>query len=224
VSKGDVTVHELSRAQQALVRRVAEAKATVPEFTLATTAVVDAALAAVASAPDVGLDDLVVKAAALALRAVPRANGAYRDGRWELYDRVNVAVTVFTEAGVVAPVIADADARSVTEIATQSRALAERARAGAITSPELASATFTVSSLGATGVDAFTAILVPPQAAALAAGGARPAPIVRDGAVSAGHVLDLNVTCDARILYGEVAGNFLRRIADALADPAALGV
>lgn len=215
-----MTVHELSRAQQALVRRVAEAKATVPEFTLATTADVSATVEALGA--DTSLDDAVIRAAALALRAVPRANGAYRDGRWELYERVNIAISVFTDDGVVAPVIADADTKDVAAIAAESRALAERARAGAITSPELASATFTASSLS--GVDAFTAILVPPQAAALAAGRARPAPVVRDGAVSAGPVLDLSLTCDARILYGEVAGAFLRRIADALADPAALGL
>jgi pyruvate dehydrogenase E2 component (dihydrolipoamide acetyltransferase) len=208
VSKGDVTVHELSRAQQALVRRVAEAKATVPEFTLTTTADVSATVDALR--PDTSLGDAVIRAAALALRAVPRANGAYRDGRWELYERVNIAVSVFTEDGVVAPVIADADTKDVAAIAAESRALAQRARAGTITSPELASATFTAASLS--GVDAFTAILVPPQAAALAAGRAGPA----------GQTL--SVTADARILYGDVAGDFLRRIADALADPAVLGL
>jgi pyruvate dehydrogenase E2 component (dihydrolipoamide acetyltransferase) len=222
VSKGDVTVRELSRAQQALVRRVAEAKATVPEFTLTATADAGDAVAALESAPNVGIDDLVVKAAALALRAVPRANGAYRDGRWELYERVNVAITVFTEDGVVAPVIADADARPVAEIAAETRALTEKAHAGTITSPELASATFTISHLG--GVDAFAPILVPPQAAALATGSVRPAPVVRDGEIHASHLLTLSLTCDSRILLGEVAGDFLRRIADALADPAALGL
>jgi pyruvate dehydrogenase E2 component (dihydrolipoamide acetyltransferase) len=212
VSKGDVTVHELSRAQQALVRRVAEAKATVPEFTLSVTADVTATVEALDDAP---LENAVVRAAALALRAVPRANAAYRDGRWELYERVNIAVSVFTEEGVVAPVIADADTKDVAAIAAESRALAERARSGAITSPELASATFTVSSLP--GVDAFDAILVPPQAAGLAAGGPR-------SAAHSSYLQTVTLTCDARILYGEVAGDFLRRIADGLADPVVLGL
>jgi pyruvate dehydrogenase E2 component (dihydrolipoamide acetyltransferase) len=212
VSKGDVTVQELSRAQQALVRRVAEAKATVPEFTLSVTADVTATVEALGDAP---LEDAVVRAAALALRAVPRANAAYRDGRWELYERVNIAVSVFTQEGVVAPVIADADTKDVAAIAAESRALAERARSGAITSPELASATFTVSSLPR--VDSFTAILVPPQAAALAAGGPR-------STAHSSYLQTVSLTADARILYGEVAGAFLRRIADTLADPVALGL
>ncbi len=115
-------------------------------------------------------NDMVVKACALALREHPRANGAYRDGRFELYSRVNVGVAVAARDALVVPTVFDADRKGLRQIATESRALAERVRDGPITPPELSGATFTVSNLGMYGIDSFSAVINPPQAAILAVG------------------------------------------------------
>ena len=93
-------------------------------------------------------NDMVVKACAIALREFPRANGAYRDGKWELYSRVNVGIAVAARDALVVPTVFDADLKGLRQIATESRALAARVREGTITPPELSGGTFTVSNLG----------------------------------------------------------------------------
>ncbi len=126
-------------------------------------------------------NDMIVKACALALRDHPRANGSYRDGRFELHARVNVGVAVAagaenpTGGALVVPTVFDADTKALGEIARETRALAERVRDGSITPPELSGGTFTVSNLGMYGIRSFTAIVNPPQAAILAVGARRAA-------------------------------------------------
>src|SRR5207248_3032376 len=115
-------------------------------------------------------NDMVVKACANALREHPRVNGAYRDGRFELYTRVNIGIAVAAQDALVVPTIHDADKKSLGEIARQARELIEKVREGKITPPELSGGTFTVSNLGMYGVDHFTAVINPPQAAILTVG------------------------------------------------------
>ena len=115
-------------------------------------------------------NDMVVKACALALREFPRANGAYRDGRFELYSRVNVGVAVAGQDALVVPTVFDADRKGLRQIAGEARALAARVREGQITPPELSGGTFTVSNLGMFGIDSFSAVINPPQAGILAVG------------------------------------------------------
>lgn len=231
-AKGEVTVQDLTRGQQVVARRMAEAKAIVPEFTLqmdvdmeearAVRAQLRAAAADGDAAPS--LNDLVVKACAIALREHPRANGAYRDGRFELHARVNVGIAVAAEDALVVPTIVDADRKALGEIARETRTLAERVRAGTITPPELSGGTFTVSNLGMFGVDRFEAIVFPPQAAILAVGAVAPRAVVRDGAVVARHTLTATLTCDHRILYGADAAQFLGRVRELLEAPLGLAV
>ena len=126
-------------------------------------------------------NDMVIKAAAIALGEFPRANGAYRDGRWELYSRINVGIAVAAAEALVVPTIFDADKKGLRAIATEARALAERVREKTITPPELSGATFTVSNLGMYGVSNFHPVINSPQAAILAVGAIAEAPVVRDG-------------------------------------------
>ena len=97
-------------------------------------------------------NDMVVKACAIALRRHPLANGAYKDGRFELYSRVNVGVAVAAQDALVVPTVFDADRKGLREIASDSRSLAAKVRDGSITPPELSGGTFTVSNLGMYGV------------------------------------------------------------------------
>jgi len=223
-AKGGTTSQEPTRAQAQHARRVAESRATVPDLTLTTRVDMEAAAALRAElpAPVPSFDDLVVKACALALREDPRANGAYRDARFERYARVNVGVTMATTDSTVTPVILDADAKSLAEIAAETVALARRAREGAITQPELSGGTFTVSSLGELGVTHFAAVVNQPQAAILAVGAVEPRAVVCDGAVVPRHVVDITLSCDHRILHGADAARFLRRIRELLEQPAIL--
>ena len=223
-AKGVTTVEEPSRTQAQHARRVAESRATVPDLTLTTQADMEAAAAARAAlpAPVPTFDDLVVKACALALREAPRVNGAYRDGRFERYARVNVGVTMAAQANTVVPVVFDADVKSLAEIAAATATLAQRAREGALTQPELSGGTFTVSGLGEFGVTHFAAVVHQPQAAVLAVGAVEPRAVVRDGAVVPRHVVDLTLTCDHRILHAADAARFLRRIRELLEQPALL--
>ena len=134
-------------------------------------------------------NDMVVKACALALREHPRANGAYRDGRFELYSRVNVGVAVAAQDALVVPTVFDADRKGLRQIAADSRALAQRVRDGTITPPELSGGTFTVSNLGMFGIDSFAAVINPPQAAILAVGAIAERPVVRDGEIATAHLM-----------------------------------
>ena len=229
-AKGDVTVQELSRMQQAVARRMAESKATVPDFTLQTDVDMEACVALRADLKDLErsvvptYNDMVVRACAIALREYPRANGSYRDGRFELYSRVNVGVAVAAQDSLVVPTVFDADHKSLTAIAAATRALAGRVRDGSITPPELSGGTFTVSNLGMYGITSFTAVINPPQAAILSVGALTQRPVVRDGQVVVRHVMPVTLACDHRILYGADAAEFLARIRKLLERPLGLAL
>jgi pyruvate dehydrogenase E2 component (dihydrolipoamide acetyltransferase) len=231
-AKGETRIEEPNRAQQVVARRMAEAKATVPEFTLQVEVDMERAMDARAQLKSIAgeegivptLNDLVVKACSSALRAFPRANGAYRDGRFELYSRVNVGVAVAAGDSLVVPVVFDADRRGLGDIAATTRGLAARVREGSITPPELSGATFTVSNLGMYGITSFTAIINPPQAAILAVGALEPKPVVREGTIVVRHVMPVTLACDHRILYGAQAAEFLAHIRTRLEHPAALAL
>src|SRR5829696_4256132 len=228
--RGQTTIEELTRLQQTIARRMAESKATAPEFVI--TCEVDMAAAVdfrkqlKAAAGEGGVapsfNDFVVKAGALALKEFPRANGAYRDGKFELYSRVNVGIAVAGQDALVVPTIFDADTKSLGEIARDARALAERVREGKITPPELSSGTFSVSNLGMFGIKRFAAVINPPQAAILAVGEMTPRPVVRDGEIAVRPIMELTLSCDHRILYGADAAQFLGRIRERLESPLSL--
>jgi pyruvate dehydrogenase E2 component (dihydrolipoamide acetyltransferase) len=218
---------------------MAESKATIPDFTLQIDVDMEECvklrnqlklLSTPAGAGEPGVkahdvptyNDMVVKASALALREHPHANGSYRDGRVQVYSRVNVGVAVAAEGALVVPTVFDADEKSVGEIARETRALAERVRAATITPPELGGGTFTVSNLGMYGVKSFTAIINPPQAGILSVGALAPRAVVHEGEVMARNTMTLILACDHRILYGAEAAQFLARIRELLEAPAAL--
>ncbi len=231
-AKGQVTYEDPSKLQSTVARRMAESKATAPHFYLEAEVDMSRLVAArgqiKAGAKDgdvvPSFNDMVVKACALALREHPRANGAYRDGRFELYSRVNVGVAVAARDALVVPTIFDADEKNLRQIATDSRALAQRVRDGQITPPELSGATFTVSNLGMFGIDSFAAVINPPQAAILAVGAIAERPAAREGQVATAHLMRVNLACDHRILYGASAAEFLARVKSLLEEPLSLAL
>jgi pyruvate dehydrogenase E2 component (dihydrolipoamide acetyltransferase) len=231
-AKGQVSYEDLSKLQSTIARRMSESKATAPHFYLE--AEIDmsravearARIKATAAEGEVvpSFNDMVVKACALALREHPRANGAYRDGRFELYSRVNVGVAVAAQDALVVPTVFDADSKGLRQIASDSRALAQRVREGTITPPELSGGTFTVSNLGMYGIDNFSAVINTPQAAILAVGAIKERPVVRDGDVTTAQMLYVTLACDHRILYGAPAAEFLARVRALLEEPLSLAL
>jgi pyruvate dehydrogenase E2 component (dihydrolipoamide acetyltransferase) len=135
-AKGDVSIQEPTKLQATVARRMAESKATAPHFYLEAEVEMSralrarATLKAAAKEGDVvpSINDMIVKAAAIALRENPKANGAYRDGRFELYSRVNVGVAVAAEEALVVPTVFDADRKGLRQIATETRATARSPR------------------------------------------------------------------------------------------------
>ena len=183
-------MQEPTAAERTVARRAAEARATVPNLELTS------ALALDAPASDAEL----VRACALALAAHPRVNAAYRDGRFELYSRVNVGVVVADEHTYVLPTVFDADRKSLAELEDELEALVSQALGGELAAPALTGATFTVWNAAPFGVASASIPPVPPQAAALTAG----APT--NGTVT------LTLACDHRILYGARAARFLEDV------------
>jgi pyruvate dehydrogenase E2 component (dihydrolipoamide acetyltransferase) len=231
-AKGQTTYEDLSKLQSTIARRMSESKATAPHFYLEAEIDMSRAVAARARVKETAAEgdvvpsfnDMVVKACALALREHPRANGAYRDGRFELYSRVNVGVAVAAQDALVVPTVFDADRKGLRQIATESRALAGRVRDGQITPPELSGGTFTVSNLGMYGIDNFSAVINTPQAAILAVGAIKERPVVREGELTTAQMLYVTLACDHRILYGAPAAEFLARVRALLEEPLSLAL
>jgi pyruvate dehydrogenase E2 component (dihydrolipoamide acetyltransferase) len=229
-AKGEVVVIEPTRLQTTVARRMAEAKATIPHFQVQAEVTMEAAIAFRAQLRETGaepvpsLNDLIVKAAALALRAHPPTNGAYRDGHFERYARVNVGIAVAAEGALVVPTIFDADVKSLGAIAAESHRLAAGVRDGTVTPAELAGATFTVSNLGMYGMTAITPVINSPQAAILGAGAMRQVLARVNGEIVDRQLMTLTLSCDHRILYGAQAAEFLSTVRDLLEQPLRLAL
>jgi pyruvate dehydrogenase E2 component (dihydrolipoamide acetyltransferase) len=213
--KGGSYVEEPNRIQRGIVRRAAEARATVPDLELSADVEMTACLAL---ARDNGhsLTAILTRACALALRAVPRANGAYRDGRFEVFERVNVGVVCETEDAYLIPTVLDADAKSLAELTAELEGLAGRAREGSLSPPELAGGTFTLADLGAHGIPRWAALVNSQQAAMLVAGAVHSVPIVHEGTIVPGEMATLTLGCDHRILYPAEAARWLTHVRSAL--------
>jgi pyruvate dehydrogenase E2 component (dihydrolipoamide acetyltransferase) len=228
-SKGTVTIVEPSRLQTAMAERMSQSSATIPDFQVQAEVVMDAAVAmragiAAGGVKPPSLNDLIIKATALALRSHPRANASFRDGRFELYSRINIGIAVAADDALVVPTIFDADQKSIGAIAEESRRLAARVRDRTITPPELSGTTFTVSNLGMYGTSAITPIINPPQVAILGVGATRSVLTRVDGEIVDRHLMTLTLSCDHRILHGADAAQLLADIRNKLETPLLLAL
>jgi pyruvate dehydrogenase E2 component (dihydrolipoamide acetyltransferase) len=218
---------ELSATQRTIARRMSASRGEIPDFTLTAEIDVTEVLAmrrelnAAVPAGRVSVNDMVVRAVALALREHPGLNASWGGDHIVRHARVNVGVAVATDDdALLVPTIADADRKSVLEIAAEARAAADRARRREIGAEELEGATFTVSNLGMFGVLAFDAVINPPQVAILAVGGSvrRPCFDAEDRVV-ARELMQLALCCDHRAVYGAAAARFLARVGELLERP-----
>ncbi len=227
-------VEPLSRMRRAIARAMNEAKPGIPHIYVTIEVAMEAALALreqinqSGAAPEkISLNDIVVAAAARALRTVPAVNSSLVSGpdgqpARVRHSAINVSVAVALEDGLIAPVVRDADQKSIGTISSTIRALAGRARAGTIRQNELEGATFQVTNLGMFGVTEFGSIITAPQAASLAVGSVRSVPVVRGEQVVPGQVLNLTLSADHRIIDGAVAAHYLQALKALLEAPIAI--
>ena len=221
----DVEEIPLTAVRRVTARRLVESTK-VPHFDLTTVVDAEALLAfraqvneRLAPGPRVSVTDLLVRACAVTLREYPQLNSSWGEDKILRHRRVHIGVAVALDEGLIVPVVRDADRKSVGEISAEVRALAERARAGRLSPDEFTGGTFTISNLGMYGIDHFTAVINPPEAAILAVGTTTPEPVVRDGAVVPGTTMRMTLSIDHRVSDGAVGAAFLRELRNRLEEP-----
>ena len=163
--------------------------------------------------------DLLVKVVANALQEHPRLNATLTDDGIHLLSEINIGVAVALEDGLVVPVVRNADKGRLSEISTQVRDFAERARSNQLTPGELQGGTFTITNLGNFGIDAFTPIINPPESAILGVGRILKKPVVHDNEIAIRSMLTLSLTFDHRVIDGAPAAQFLQTVAGYIQDP-----
>ncbi len=216
----------VSRIRQVAAKRLTESQA-VPHFFLTVQVNADrlfefrsdANQSLESSGVKLSVNDLLVKAAGVALRRHPEANASWDGDAVLQHDRVNVGIAVATDNGLLVPVVADADRKSLGEIAADTVELAQAARDGKLKLDQMSGGTFSISNLGMFGIEQFTAVINPPEAAILAVGASVPVPTVRDGQLVEVPKMKLTLTVDHRVMDGAVAAVFLRDLVGILENP-----
>lgn len=170
----------------------------------------------------VSVNDMVLRACAIALVKHPLMNASYTDVGIEVREQINIGMAIALEAGLVAPAVPDTDSLSLLQIAAETKSLVARARDGKLSSKEYTGATFNVTNLGMYGVESFTAIITPPQAAALAVGAVQVEPVSRDGKVKVASIMRVTLSLDHRVADGAQGSEFLAQVKRTLENPAML--
>jgi pyruvate dehydrogenase E2 component (dihydrolipoamide acetyltransferase) len=167
-------------------------------------------------------NDLIIRASAQALTRHPFVNAWWMDDKIRQWQDVHVGVAVAVDEGLITPIIRHADRKSLREIAGEVRELAGRARAKKLAPEEYTGATFSVSNLGMFGIDEFTAIINPPEAAILAVGRIEQKPVVMDGELEVRRRMRMTLSCDHRVIDGATGAQFLKTLVEMLENPLAL--
>ncbi len=224
VAAADASVPH-SRMRQAIARRLSESKATVPHFYIDGDIQVDRLLELRREINDgrpekISVNDFVVRAAARALVLVPDANVSWTDAAMLRHAHADIAVAVATDNGLLTPIVRAAETKSLSALSSELADLVERARSGRLQPSEFEGGSLTVSNLGMFGVQAFSAIINPPQAAILAVGAARKAPVVRDDVLTVGTVMHVTMSVDHRAIDGALAAQWFATFVRLLESPA----
>jgi pyruvate dehydrogenase E2 component (dihydrolipoamide acetyltransferase) len=223
------TDQPLTQMRKAIARTMVQSKAPVPHFYLKKTIAMEAAeqfrqqFKQRGQAPP-SITDLLVKASALALSRHPEMNVSFQGETIRRYERIDIGVAVAIEDGLITAVVRDCGAKPLDAIASEARALIERAKHKRLQPHEYQGATFSISNLGMFGVDNFVAVLVPPQAASLAVGAIRDVPVAEAGSVKIGRRMQVTLSCDHRAIDGVMGAQFLKELTRLLEHPHELGL
>lgn len=231
-SDGQDATIPLTMMRKTIAKRLTAAKNEAPHFYLTRSIDMKTALAwrermnqslakkSGASALKVSVNDIIVMAAAKTLRRHPAVNASFAGDAIIQYGNVHVAVAVALPTGLVTPVIRHTDQMGILEIAQESNRLIQAAKAGNLGNEDYLGGTFTISNLGMFGIQEFTAIINPPQAAILAVGATETVPVIaEDGSVRAAQRMKVTMSCDHRAVDGAVGAQFLATLAECLEDP-----
>lgn len=224
----DRTAHPLSSVAKLMAERTTQSWTTVPHFFV--TREVDASglnaareklLASGAQSNGVKIThtDLLISAVARSLEKHPRLNASWNAQAIQYHDHINIGIAMAVEDGVVTGVVRGANKTALAEIARQRKDLADRARSGRLRPDDISGATFTISNLGMYQVDAFTAIVVSPQAAILAVGAIADRIVAVEGKAAVRPMISLTLSCDHRVVDGARAAEFMQTVAAAIQSP-----
>jgi pyruvate dehydrogenase E2 component (dihydrolipoamide acetyltransferase) len=210
--------------RRVIARRLSESKQTVPHFYMSIDCAIDELLKIRATLNEkspsrISVNDFVVRAAALALRQVPAANASWSDDAILLWQRVDIAVAVALDDGLITPIVKAADQKGLSQIAAETKDLAERARGGKLKLEEFQGGTFSISNLGMYGIREFAAVINPPHGCILAIGAGEQRPVARDGQLSVATVMTCTLSCDHRVVDGAVGAQYLAAFKKLIEDP-----
>jgi len=215
----------LTQIRATIAKRMPLSKAPVPHFYVTSEVVMDRAwelreeLNALDGAPKISVNDLVIRACALALLQHPEVNASFQGDSVRVWHRAHIGIAVALEEGLITPVLRDCQAKSLSQIAVESRDLAERTRARKLKAHELSGATFSISNLGMFDVAEFSAIINPPEGAILAVGSVRRVPVADGDEVTVGRRMMLTISCDHRVMDGAMGARFLQTVKRYLEEP-----
>lgn len=215
----------LSEMRRTIARRLVTSLGPVPHFFLTTEIEMDRAadmrqqINTLYPEAKVSVNDVIIKVAAVALIQHPQVNASFQDKTVRFYEHADIGVAVATENGLITPAVRSADLKSLPDIAAEVRELAGRARARKLKPEEYMGATFSISNLGMFGIDEFTAVINPPEAAILAVGAMAEKPVARDGVVVVRQMMRVTMSCDHRVVDGAVGAQFLQTFKQILENP-----
>ncbi len=215
----------LSQIRKTIAKRLAESIGPIPtfyltaEFDMARASEMRSAMAEMGDDFKVSVNDIVMKAVAIALSRHPEVNAHWLGDRIRAFNRVHLGMAVAIPEGLITPVIFDADRKRMSEMSVESRELAKRARDRKLKPEEFTGSTFTVSNLGMFGIDQFTAIINPPEAAILAVGSVEEKPVVVSGEIAVRKRMRVTMSCDHRVIDGATGAKFLQTLRRLIENP-----
>ena len=220
------TEEPVSQMRKVIAKRLAESKFTAPHFYLNIEVNMDEAFATRQSLKAKNLNfsfnDLVIKASAEALLKNPAVNSAWLGDKIRRNEHVHIGVAVAVEDGLLVPVVRHANTKKLSQINTEVKDFAEKAKSKKLQPQEWEGNTFTISNLGMFGIDDFTAIINPPDSCILAVGAIKDVPVVKNGSVVPGKVMRLTLSCDHRVVDGATGALFLQDLKAMLENPLAM--
>jgi pyruvate dehydrogenase E2 component (dihydrolipoamide acetyltransferase) len=221
VSFEDVPV---SQMRKVIAKRLSESKFTAPEFYLTMEINMDKAVESRAKLNDISpvkisFNDMVLKACAIALKQHPKVNSSWMGDKIRVNHHVNVGVAVAVEEGLLVPVVRFADLKSLSQIATEVKDFAKKAKDKKLQPADWEGSTFTISNLGMFGIEEFTAIINPPDSCILAVGAINQVPVVKNGQIAVGNIMKVTLTCDHRVVDGATGAAFLQTLQGLLEEP-----
>ena len=227
IPAGSYDLKPLNMMRKTVARRLSESFRDIPHFPLTIDLEIDALLAARTkinaslekSGVKVSVNDLVMKACAIALKRVPDANASFSPEGIAYHHHADISMAVAIEGGLITPIIRQAELKSLADIATEAKDLAERARTMKLKPEEFMGGTFSVSNLGMFGIRSFGSIINPPQGCILSVGAGEKRPVVRGDALAIATVMTVTLTCDHRVVDGAVGARWLQAFKGLIEDP-----